>query len=91
MREEEDEQLDYLSAGVTKLNEMSLTINDELHDQDKLLDEFEGEVQKSSNRISAGIKRVSELIDRSSNRTSYFVIIGLVVVLIFLLLVVFYI
>jgi len=91
LQEEEDEQLDYLSAGVTKLNEMSITIGDELDDQNQLLDDFQGEVEKTSNRISAGIKKISELIDQSSNRTSMMIIIALVVVLIFLLVVVFYI
>jgi t-SNARE complex subunit (syntaxin) len=90
MRKDEDEHLDHLERGLGKLGEMSLTIRDELEDQDELLDRFQNEVTSTSNRVSAGIKKISELIDRSSTRTSWLIIMGLVGIILFLLFVVFF-
>ncbi|ELR16756.1 syntaxin 6, putative [Acanthamoeba castellanii str. Neff] len=67
MRQEEEEHLDHLEKGLGKLSEMSLTIHEELEDQDELLDKFQNEVASTTNRVSAGIKKISELIDRSSS------------------------
>jgi len=85
MRKEEDQHLDHLERGLNKLSRMSLTIHDELEDQDELLEKFNSEVNSTTNRVSAGIKRISELIDRSSTRTSWFIILGMVGLIIFLL------
>jgi syntaxin 6 len=90
MRQEEEEHLDHLEKGLGKLSEMSLTIHEELEDQDELLDKFQNEVASTTNRVSAGIKKISELIDRSSTRTSWLIIMGLVGIILFLLFVVFF-
>jgi len=36
----------------------------------RLLEKFNSEVNSTTNRVSAGIKRISELIDRSSSKCS---------------------
>jgi len=91
LRKEEDENLEEISVGVDKLHEMGLTIGDELASQESLIQRLGDEVEETKNKLSSAVKRVSELIDKSSNSTSYGVIIFLIAVLILLLVVVFYI
>ncbi|KAL6070345.1 Syntaxin-6 [Balamuthia mandrillaris] len=90
LREEEDMELDELHAGVEKLEEIGITINDELTAQESLIKRLGDEVDNTNSKILFGIKKLSTLIDQSSDRTSWLIIFVLMVLLVLLLIAVIY-
>ncbi|KAL6050245.1 Syntaxin-6 [Balamuthia mandrillaris] len=70
LREEEDMELDELHAGVEKLEEIGITINDELTAQESLIKRLGDEVDNTNSKILFGIKKLSTLIDQSSGSSA---------------------
>eukprot|EP00005_Dracoamoeba_jomungandri_P004412 CAMPEP_0174250214 /NCGR_PEP_ID=MMETSP0439-20130205/458_1 /TAXON_ID=0 /ORGANISM="Stereomyxa ramosa, Strain Chinc5" /LENGTH=248 /DNA_ID=CAMNT_0015330223 /DNA_START=28 /DNA_END=771 /DNA_ORIENTATION=+ len=71
LRRQEDEHLEEMSHDLDILSEMSISIGETLEEHDSLLDQFQSDIQRTTNRITGSIKKVSEMIDKSSNTTSW--------------------
>jgi len=86
----QDEDLEAISRATGTLKVMGQTINDELTLQSKILGEMETEVDKTSGRLSNVLKRLNKLIDSTSDRVQWCLVIVLTLILIGLVIIVFY-
>jgi len=86
----QDEDLDAISRATGTLKEMGMTINDELVRHKTILEEMDTEVDKTNSRLSNVLKRLNKLIDSTSDRVQWCIVIVLVLIFIGLVIVVFY-
>jgi len=86
----QDEDLDAISRATGTLKEMGVTINDELHRQQLILEEMDTEVDKTNSRLNNVMKRLNKLIDSTSDRVQWCLVIVLTLILIGLVIIVFY-
>ena len=72
------------------LQHLALTINEELHVQERLLEDFEEEVDVSHNKLRAAQKRIKGVLKRSSGDwRTMLLVAGLISLLVFVLLLAF--
>lgn len=72
------------------LQHLALTINEELHVQERLLEDFEEEVDVSHNKMRAAQKRIKGVLKGSSGDwRGMLLAAGLVILLVFILLLAF--
>merc|ERR550525_74046 len=84
---QQDQDLTLLSQSAQRLNETARTINTELQDQQKMLEELDEDIDKETEKLNFVMKRVGRLLQTSDNK-QLCLIIGLsilMVVLIFLI------
>jgi len=86
----QDGELDELGHVVGVLGEMSTSIHTELEQQSRILDDLETGVDKTSGRLSSVIKRVNKLLESTSDRVQWCLIIVLTLILVGLVIIVFY-
>jgi len=87
---QQDTDLDDLSNVVGVLGQMGTSIHSELEQQSRILDDLEAGVDNTSGRLNAVMRRVNKLLESTSDRVQWCVIVVLVLVLIGLVIVVFY-
>jgi len=87
---QQDDDLDALSHTVATLGNMGEAINSELVQQARILEDMEGEVDKTSGRLSNVVKKVNRLLESTSDRVQWCIIISLLLILVGLVIVVFY-
>ncbi|KAJ5075317.1 syntaxin 10 [Anaeramoeba ignava] len=85
---EQDGKLDSLSGTVRRIGEIGVTINDELDDQMKIIDEFETEVDQTDSKIKSAIKKIEVLL-KQKDSGKMCVICCLMIVLIILIVFIF--
>jgi Syntaxin 6, N-terminal len=83
--------LDELNENVGVIGEMGRQIGDELDVHDGIITDLTTDAERTDGRLRAALRRVEELIDKSSSTTSMVVIVILVLVLIGLIVAVIYI
>ncbi len=72
------------------LQHLALTINEELHVQERLLEDFEEEVDVSHNKMRAAQKRIKSVLKGSSGDwRGMLLAAGLIILLVFILLLAF--
>jgi len=86
----QDEDLDAISRATGNLKEIGITINEELKLQGHILEEMESEVDKTNSRLNNVLKRLNKLIDSTSDRVQWCMVIVLMLILIGLVIIVFY-
>jgi len=86
----QDEDLDAISRATGTLKEMGITINDELVRQQHILGEMEVETDKTNSRLNNVMKRLNKLIDSTSDRVQWCMVIVLALILVGLVVIVFY-
>jgi len=86
----QDEDLDAISKATGTLKEMGITINDELLRQQVILGDMDSEVDKTSVRLNNVLKRLNKLLDSTSDRVQWCMVIVLTLILIGLVIIVFY-
>jgi len=86
----QDEDLDAVGQSVVRLKEMGQTINTELNQQSLILDEMDSQVDKTSGRLNNVVRRLNKLLESTSDRVQWCVVIVLILILIGLIIVVFY-
>jgi syntaxin 6 len=86
----QDQDLDAISRGAATLKEMGVTINNELLTQQRILEEMDSEVDKTNSRLNNMLKRLNKLIDSTSDRVQWCLVIVLTLILIGLVIIVFY-
>jgi len=84
MIQQQDQSLDMLGSSVLRLGEMSMNIHDELKDQNKMLDEMDGDLDKATSNLEIVTKKTQDLIKKSGGCMNFFVIVGLSVVVLVL-------
>lgn len=90
MVRQQDAQLDDIEQAVTRLGRVGLDIHEELGNQEKMLDEFNEDVDTTHTRLKAAQKKMADVIRKSGSTTQLAVIAFLVIVLIILAVFVFY-
>jgi len=89
IRREQDETLGALSGSLVRVNEMAVTINSEIKEQDKLLDDIGEGMDEAQGKMDAAIKRVEKLL-KTKDRCQLMTILILVVVFIIVGIIAFY-
>jgi len=87
---DQDEELDKLGTAVGVLGEMGTTINTELEQQGRILEELDAGVDRTSGRLNAVMRRVNKLLESTSDRVQWCLIVVLVLILVGLVIIVFY-
>merc|ERR550525_1506196 len=80
---QQDEALTLLSQSAQRLNETARTINTELQDQQKMLEELDEDIDKETEKLNFVMKRVGRLL-KTSDKGQLCLIVGLFVLLIVL-------
>jgi len=86
----QDEDLEAISRATGNLKEIGITINEELKLQGHMLEEMDQEVDKTNTRLNNVLKRLNKLIDSTSDRVQWCMVIVLFLILIGLVVIVFY-
>ncbi|KAL3156501.1 hypothetical protein ABBQ38_000801 [Trebouxia sp. C0009 RCD-2024] len=88
--QEQDQNLMAMEQSVASTRHLALTINEELHVQERLLEDFEEEVDVSHNKLRAAQKRIKGVLKGSSGDwRGMLLAAGLIVLLVFILLLAF--
>ncbi|KAG7195531.1 uncharacterized protein KQ657_003294 [Scheffersomyces spartinae] len=84
--QEQDLQLDSIHQTMMSLNQQAMIMGDELEDQGQMLDDLDGDLDLTGNRLQRGMKRIEIVIEKNKEWFSDICIILLVVALVILLL-----
>jgi chromosome segregation ATPase len=77
--EKQDEMLDVLSSHVVQLNAMGTEIGTELDDQKRLLEDFDGELTKTQQRMEKVIGKMQDLLQTSNNGTLCLIVVLVII------------
>jgi len=86
----QDAGLDRLKDTVGNLKEIGNTISSELEEHDKIISDINTEVDKADTGLKGVVKKVNELIDKTSDGKQMCIIVVLILILVALVVVVFY-
>jgi len=86
----QDQELDELGNVVHTLGEMGSSIQTELEQQGSILSDLEAGVDRTAGRLSAVMRRVNKLLESTSERVQWCLIIVLTLILVGLVIIVFY-
>ncbi|KAL8233648.1 hypothetical protein R6Q59_019748 [Mikania micrantha] len=86
---QQDEELDELSASVERIGSVGLTIHDELHAQEKLIDDLGSEMDSTTNRLDFVQKKVAMVMKKASAKGQMMMILLLIILFIVLFVLVF--
>ena len=84
LKEEQDEALERLTAGVRNVKHKAVLIGDELKEQDKMLNDLDKDMSQLELKIEGAVKKIGALIDNSSDKKKMICIIVLMFILAFL-------
>lgn len=88
--QEQDQNLMAMEQSVASTRHLALTINEELHVQERLLEDFEEEIDVSHNKMRAAQKRIKGVLKGSSGDwRGMLLAAGLIILLVFILLLAF--
>ncbi|KAI3508364.1 hypothetical protein L1887_23370 [Cichorium endivia] len=87
---QQDEELEELSESVQRIGSVGLTIHDELHAQEKLLEELGSEMDSTSNRLDFVQKKVAVVMKKASAKGQMMMILFLIILFIVLFVLVFF-
>ena len=84
----QDEGLDMLSKSADRLGQLSMNIHEELGQQNKLLDDMEEDLDRTTVQLGFVTRKTRELILKSGGKKNFLLVAGLslvVVILVFLI------
>uniref|UniRef100_A0A0D6R6D7 t-SNARE coiled-coil homology domain-containing protein n=1 Tax=Araucaria cunninghamii TaxID=56994 RepID=A0A0D6R6D7_ARACU len=90
LMKEQDQELDELSASVERLGGVGLTIHEELMGQERILNELDQDMDKTSNRLEFVQKKVALVMKKAGAKGQIMMIVFLLILFIVLVLLVFY-
>lgn len=79
-----------LSQSAERLGKMSMTISDELGQQNKMLDEMDADLEMAGENLNMVTRKTRELIQKSGGGRTFVLIIGLILVVIILVFLILY-
>lgn len=85
----QDQGLDILAQSAERLGQMSMTISDELNQQNKMLDEMDSDLDIAGENLDYVTRKTKEFIDKAGGTKNFLIIAaltGVIVVLFFLIL-----
>jgi len=85
---EQNSNLDILEKSVFRLGEISLSISNEIKDQNQSLSKLETEVEGSNDNVKTISARTKEIVNTASDTSMFCIIICLLMLLIFLVILV---
>ncbi|BFZ58483.1 hypothetical protein PYCC9005_005546 [Savitreella phatthalungensis] len=85
MMREQDDSLEVLSRSIGRQRELSIQIGDELDEQGELIDDVDGHVTRSQNRLDQARTRLTAFSRKAKANSHLSIIITLLVVLILLM------
>jgi predicted nuclease with TOPRIM domain len=86
----QDQNLDALHSAVSRLGEMGMTINDELDDQNRMIDELGTDMDKAGNNLEMITAKTKELVKASGGCKMFCALVWLTMILLFLIVLVIY-
>jgi syntaxin of plants SYP6 len=81
----QDKELEDIGQHVVRIGEMGKTIGKELDDQAELISDLDRETDTVRSRLEAATRKISQVINKSSSKTQFYLIVFLVVLLFLLL------
>jgi len=85
LMQEQDEALEHLERSTVTTKNIAIQINDETRLQNRLLEEFDGEVEQTSNRLQVAQKKLQAVMQRAGGCTGPLLLFVLIVILLLLL------
>ncbi|KAL5705085.1 Syntaxin-61 [Ranunculus cassubicifolius] len=82
---QQDDELDVLSASVTRIGDVGLTIHEELSSQEKIISELELDMESTSNRLDFVQKKVAVVMKKAGAKGQIMMIVFLLILFIVLL------
>ena len=79
MERENNGQIETLHAQVSTMRTMSVEIGDEVHDQNKQLDELGDAMDKSAGMMAGTMKRLDGVVQNAGGQSQFYALIGFVV------------
>jgi hypothetical protein len=89
IRREQDQQLDKMGNALDRLNEMAVTIDTELREQDKILEDIDTEIDVAQGKMDQAIKQVEKLL-KTKDKCQLATIAGLTITFIIVAVIAFY-
>jgi len=86
---QQDDDLDHLGEHVIRIGQMGRQIGEELGQQSSMIDELDGDIDGTTNRLAAAQKKMTHVLKKAGLRGQLSIIGILIVLLIILLLVAF--
>ena len=86
----QDEGLEMLSQSAERLGKMSMTISEELGQQNQMLDEMDSDLGQASENLDMVTRKTRELIQKSGGQRTFVLIVGLILVVIILVFLILY-
>ncbi|ORC87621.1 putative Qc-SNARE protein [Trypanosoma theileri] len=83
--QEDDVTVDRLAGGVRRVKETAVHISDELHTQDRVLDDIDSGMTRAQMHIEGAMKKVGKLLDSASDSKKIMCIVVLLVILVLLI------
>jgi hypothetical protein len=89
LMQRQDQGLEMLAQSAERLGQMSLTISDELDQQNRMLDEMDTDLDEAGENLDYVTKKTKEFIDKAGGTKNFLIIAALtgIVILLFLLIV----
>lgn len=89
IRRDQDQTLDKMGNALDRLNEMAVTIDTELREQDKILEDIDNEIDVAQGKMDQAIKQVEKLL-KTKDKCQLATIAGLVITFIIVAVIAFY-
>lgn len=90
MFQEQDKGLEMLSQSAERLGQMSLTINEELGFQNKMLDEMDSGLEEAQDNLDFVTKKTKELVEKAGGTKNCMIILVLSVIALILFFLILY-
>ena len=88
--QKQDEGLEMLSQSAERLGKMSMTISDELGQQNKMLEEMDADLEMAGDNLDMVTRKTKELIQKAGGGRTFVTIIGLILVVVILVFLILY-
>jgi len=82
LHRERERDLEALEGSLGTLQEMGKNIGVEIEVQNDMIDKLDADVEKTQGRFATAIRRIEDLIDKTSEKTSWLIVAVLSVILV---------
>lgn len=86
----QDEGLEMLSQSAERLGKMSMSISEELGQQNKMLDEMDDDLDTAGENLDIVTRKTKDFIEKAGGTKNFLIILGLSVVVFVLILLIIY-
>lgn len=90
LMQQQDQGLEMLAQSAERLGSLSMTISDELNQQNRMLDDMDRDLEEAGNNLDYVTQKTKEFIEKSGGAQNFMLILTLIVIAIVLFLLILY-